>query len=48
MARECPLRKLFTGFDFTDRKDRARWIKLDGSSEYGVTVPVRALEPTTG
>jgi hypothetical protein len=27
---------------------RARWIKLDGTSEYGVTVPVRAVEPTTG
>ena len=27
---------------------RARWIKFDGTSEYGVTVPVRALEPTTG
>jgi hypothetical protein len=26
---------------------RARWIKTDGTSEYGVTVPVRGLEPAT-
>ena len=27
---------------------RARWIKTDGTSEYGVTIPVRGLEPATG
>jgi hypothetical protein len=27
---------------------RTRWIKTDGTSEYGVTIPVRALEPATG
>jgi Cellulase (glycosyl hydrolase family 5) len=27
---------------------RARWIKGDGSAEYGVTIPVRAPEPVSG